>query len=525
MKINLIPLKKNLLSISQFLLIAFVFGISYTQRPLYYDNQTTKFLHGLAQAGYGFLENDWFASTIDPLPAFTFLVKTTHLYLNEYAFYLYYIIIFGVYIYSLTGIISFIFPININSQIAIDSKTNSARLKYLVFFAVLIVLHSINIQIKALDLDTALNVHYGVAEQYVLGPYFQPSNFGVFIIFSIYRFLHRNYFLAVACLALAATFHPTYLMGAAIICLTYLIIIYKNEGNLIKVISVGSLATLLLLPVFSYMYFQFRPTTAELWAKSQYIIVQLRIPHHSIPQIFLSKPSAYLQILLVVIALYLIRKTKVFATLFIPFLIIVILTIIQIFYPNNTIAFVAPWRLSAVLVPIATSIIVAWLVSYLFDRYFQVKHKRSVMAASLATISMVFVLGLYNQGQMFVEQDRSVPMLNYVKKTTQQEDLYLVPNKNKELRKFRVYTGAPILVNFKSHPYKDVEVLEWYERNLAAQAFYESPSDRQCDILKQLVADYQINKVVTESQNFNASCTFLAQLYKDDRYGVYQLKK
>jgi len=523
MKLDLISLKKKFLSIGQFFLISFIFGIAYTQKPLYYDNQTTKFLHGLAQAGYGFLENDWLANTIDPLPAFTFLVKITHLYLNEYAFYFYYIIIFGVYIYSLTGIISLVFPININSRININSKINCDRLKYLVFFAILIVLHCINIQIKALDLNTALNLHYGVAEQYVLGPYFQPSNFGVFIIFSIYRFLHRNYFLAVACLALAATFHPTYLMGAGIICLTYLIIIYKNEGNLIRVISVGGLATLLLLPVFSYMYLQFRPTTAELWAKSQYIIVQLRIPHHSIPQIFLSKPSAYLQICLVVLALYLVRNTKVFATIFIPFLITITLTIIQIFYPNNTIAFIAPWRISAVLVPIATSIIIAWLVSYLFDRHFQLKHKRSVILASLATISTVFVLGLYNQGQMFIEQDRSIPMLNYVRETTQKGDLYLVPNKNKELRKFRLYTGAPILVNFKSHPYKDVEVLEWYQRNLAAQAFYESPSARQCDILKQLVADYQINKVVTESQNFNANCAFLAQLYKDDRYGVYSV--
>jgi len=511
MKIHVVSLRKNILSIGKFLIIAFVFGIAYGQRPLYYDNQTTKFLHGLAQAGYGFLANDWLANTIDPLPVFTFLVKITYSYLNEYAFYFYYIIIFGIYIYSITGIVSFLFDINNNKH------------KYLTFFAIIIFLHCINVEIKFLDLDTALDIHYGVAEQYVLGPYFQPSNFGVFIIFSIYRFLHRNYFLAVACLALAASFHPTYLMSAVIICLAYGIIIYKNEANILKILSVEAIAGVLLLPVFSYMYFQFRPTAAALWAKSQYIIVQLRIPHHSIPQIFLSTPSAYLQIALLVLALYLIRSTKVFAVLFIPFLIIATLTVVQIFYPNNTIAFIAPWRLSAVLVPIATSIIVAWLVDYLFERRIQAKHKKSIVAASLATISMVFLVGLSNQIQMFAAQDRSIPMLNYVKETTQQGDLYLVPNKNKELRKFRLYTGAPILINFKSHPYKDVEVLEWYRRNLAAQAFYESPSDRQCDALQQIAADYQINKVVTESSNFSANCSFLAQLYRDDRYGVYQL--
>jgi hypothetical protein len=519
MKVESISLRKSLLATARFLLIAFVFAIAYTQKPLYYDNQTTKFLHGLAQAGYGFLENDWLANTLDPLPAFTFLVRMTHSYLNESAFYFYYIIICGIYIYSIAGIVSLIFPIDINSRI------NSNKLQYLTFLTIIILLHCINIEIKFLDLDTALSIHYGLAEQYVLGPYFQPSNFGVFIIFSIYRFLHRKYFLAVACLGLAATFHPTYLMGAAIISLTYLIIIYKNEGNFIKVLSVGSVAVVLLLPVFSYMYFQFRPTSAEIWTKSQYIIVQLRIPHHSIPQVFLSKPSAYLQIFLVVLALYLIRKTKVFAVIFIPFVITATLTSIQIFYPNNTIAFIAPWRISAVLVPIATSIIIGWLVSYLFARYsFQIaKHKKNVMAASLATISMIFAIGLYNQVQMFAEQDSSIPMLNFVKKTTQQGDLYLVPNKNKQLRKFRLYTGAPILVNFKSHPYKDIEVLEWYRRNLAAQEFYEASSDRRCDTLRQIAANYQINKVVTESRNFSGNCNFLAQLYRDDRYGVYQL--
>lgn len=511
MKIESASLRKHFLSIGKFFLIAFVFGIAYTQQPLYYDNQTTKFLHGLAQAGYGFLENDWLANTIDPLPAFTFLVRTTYSYLHEYLFYFYYIVIFGIYVYSITGIVSLTFNINTD------------RAKYLTFFAIVLALHCVRIWIDPLELDTDTTIHYGVAEQYVLGPYFQPCNFGVFIIFSIYRFLHRNYFLAVACLALAATFHPTYLMGAGIICLAYAIIIYKIEGSLLKVLSVGCLATLLLLPVFSYMYFQFRPTTSELWAKSQYIIVQLRIPHHSIPQIFLSKPSAYIQVFLAILSLYLIRNTKVFSVLFIPFLITVVLTIIQIFYPNNTIALIAPWRLSAILVPIATCIIVAWFVDYLFNYHIYKKFRKAAMAASLATISMLFVVGLYEQIEMFAEQDPSISMLNYVKQTTQVGDIYLVPNKKQELRKFRLYTGAPILINFKSHPYKDVEVIEWYRRNLAAQTFYESPSDRQCDNLKQIAAEYKINKVVTES-NFNANCNFLAQLYRDDNYGVYQLK-
>ena len=57
------------------LLFSIAFAVALSQESLYFANQNTKYLHGAAAAGYGWLANDWMAHTIDPLPVFSVLVK------------------------------------------------------------------------------------------------------------------------------------------------------------------------------------------------------------------------------------------------------------------------------------------------------------------------------------------------------------------------------------------------------------------------------------------------------------------
>src|SRR5579875_2048453 len=81
-----------------------LFGLAYTQPSLYYSNQNQYFLHGLARGDLGFLREDWLANTADPTPLFSAIVAFTYRYLHESAFYLYYILIFGIYFHALLGI-------------------------------------------------------------------------------------------------------------------------------------------------------------------------------------------------------------------------------------------------------------------------------------------------------------------------------------------------------------------------------------------------------------------------------------
>src|SRR6516165_2538625 len=84
-------------AVLSFLFWAIVFGVSYTQPPLYYSNQNQYFLHGLARGGLGFLNEDWLANTADPTPVFSALVAFTYRYLSESLFYVYYLLILGAY--------------------------------------------------------------------------------------------------------------------------------------------------------------------------------------------------------------------------------------------------------------------------------------------------------------------------------------------------------------------------------------------------------------------------------------------
>ncbi|HEY9649237.1 MAG TPA: DUF6798 domain-containing protein, partial [Coleofasciculaceae cyanobacterium] len=270
----------------------------------------------------------------------------------------------------------------------------------------------------------------------------------------------------------------------------------------------------------------FKPTSPDVWEKAKELLVHIRIPHHSIPGVWLSDPNTYIQIALVITALYLIRRTRVFFVLLFPFLIATTLTTIQVIANSNTLAFIAPWRISAFLVPISLCIIVGSVVSFLFDKHPPQSSllKKAIACGCVTTLSALVIIGAYNQIYLILDPDGSVPMLNFVKATTQLGDSYLIPNKNKQLWKFRLYTGAPILINLKSHPYKDVEVMEWYNRNLMAQKFYELADTTRCETLNRLSTDYQINKVVVETGNYQGECASLKELYRDERYGVYQIQ-
>ena len=72
-------------SIAYCAVIAIAFALAYSQMPLFSPNQNSYLFYGLAAEGYGLLSEDWFATTADPTPAFTALVRVTYRYLGARA--------------------------------------------------------------------------------------------------------------------------------------------------------------------------------------------------------------------------------------------------------------------------------------------------------------------------------------------------------------------------------------------------------------------------------------------------------
>ncbi|MGK7890390.1 MAG: DUF6798 domain-containing protein [Leptolyngbyaceae cyanobacterium] len=526
-------------AIAQFLFLGLIFAIGYTQDPIYNspENQNTKYFHAFAHAGHGFLSEDWLATTRDPLPAFTALVQFTYSFLHqEYVFYLYYVLIFALYIYSLMGIVATIYPLKLpplslsparNHRPTTSTFNPSLKVASFLFLALFFFIHIVHIQI--FEIDTGWDLHAGVAMQYILGPVFQPANFGTFILLSILLFLRQRPFWAVGMLAIAVTFHPAYFPSVATLTGVYMVAQWWHHRRasqpLRQPLLLGLLALVLMLPVFLYMTLGFPDTTPELAQRAKDIIVNERIPHHSIPVVWLEDGEAYVQMGIVAIAIWLTRKSFLAWILAVPLVLATGLTWVQIQSGSETLAFVAPWRMSVFLVPIGTSILLGWSAIALARIIPSTRTAtRWAIGFSLVMITAVVIGGGSEQVAKFRVQDETLPIMAVVKQTARSGDLYLIPPDVKQWRKFRLYTGAAIFSNRKSHPYIDTEVIEWRDRLTLAQRFYHTqPRRQQCRLLKQtLVKDYGVTHVIFPAAQGPQPCPGFEEIYQDDHYRLHQ---
>ncbi|MEO0410076.1 MAG: DUF6798 domain-containing protein, partial [Cyanobacteria bacterium P01_A01_bin.135] len=194
-------------------------------------------------------------------------------------------------------------------------------------------------------------------------------------------------------------------------------------------------------------------------------------------------------------------------------------TVVQVLTGSDFIAFVAPWRISVFLVPVATAIILGALVKRLPLE--QPRWQRFSAIASATVIAILLMVGGAKQWHKWTLTDETSGMIQYVQETAQSEEVYLVPPDDKLLRRFRLATGAPIYINRKSHPYKDVEVIEWSDRLQRAKRFYrvKQPA-RQCRQMRRFRRAGVTHVVLPTSGE--PRCPQLQPRYQDESYSVYE---
>ncbi|NJN82872.1 MAG: hypothetical protein HC802_11735, partial [Caldilineaceae bacterium] len=310
------------------------FAVAYTQWPLYTGKQHTKFLHGLAAAGVGHLQDDWLANTLNPLPAFSLLVTMTHIYLDDAVFYAIQALLLGVYLLSLYGVVGHLFP------------SLRKGVGPLLFLTLLIAIHStllppFNMQTFGMSIGWLLQS--GVAGQYMLNPSFEPGSFGVLLILSIYLFLTDRPHWASAAASFAAVMHSAYMLTAAVLVLAYVLIVFWQRRSWLAAVGVGAVGLAVVAPLLLYSSTVLGPTTPELWAQAQDIIVNFRIPHHSLPELWIDN-AVYARLAVVVVAILLARKSRVALILTLLLLAAAGLTFAQWALDSDTLAFLAPWR-------------------------------------------------------------------------------------------------------------------------------------------------------------------------------------
>ncbi|MCU0488671.1 MAG: hypothetical protein MUE67_06945 [Anaerolineales bacterium] len=499
-------------------LLGLLFSIAYTQSPLYTSNQNQYFLHGLAQAGLGYLEQDWLANTLDPTPVFSLLVEWTYrLFHQPVIFYCYSAVLLGIYLLAMVGIADELFQV----------RKSTAR--WLTFLALFFLIHSAALRFffsRALGDNWTYLLEDGVADQRLLGPVLQPSTFGVLLVVSIVLYLRRKSVLAILAAILAATIHPTYLLSAAALTLAYLLGAFQASaeqsltGRLKRPFLFALLALLAVSPILFYVYFSFGNASPETSNQAQAILVNFRIPFHALPARWLDL-TAMFKILLIASALIILRRTVIFPVLAIPALIATVLTLIQIFTGSNFLALLFPWRVTTFLVPLSTTLLLAAGVKRWFDRRNECETTGlpRIRAASYTLIGLVVLVGAIRLVLDFQRQasapDRSV--MAFAADQAASEQIYLVPL---DMQDFRLVSGVPVYVEFKSIPYRDADVLEWERRIQLTDLFYKKGD---CGSLDKLAAK-GINHVIAPPKLYDWKCEGWEALYQDSNYAIYKIR-
>ena len=111
--------------------------------------------------------------------------------------------------------------------------------------------------------------------------------------------------------------------------------------------------------------------------------------------------------------------------------------------------------------------------------------------------------------------------LRFVSEHARSGEVYLIPP---GLQEFRLATGAPALVDRKSIPYLDVDVIEWSERIRLAGWFYrEYPGEVDCALLDDPAEGYGVTHIVLDEALLDLTCPQFREVYRDSRYAVHAL--
>ena len=325
--------------------------IVYPMQELFSGNQNIYFLWGMADMLPNAFAADPLLSSPNPYPAFSWLISIFPVQYLSIWVTIIYILLSSIYSYSLFGIADRITAI----------YTNSTRL--FSFLTLFLFLHSSPIWGTYLQLVLDVDLRWlwdsGIAEQGVLRGYLQPSVFGVFLLLSLYQAMRKNYALAILCIAPAAISHASYLFLGGM--LTLLIIFQSNFSKKSLVASV-----ILLMLVLPYSYFIFshfiQVDEALKTAINHAVMASFSENIHINPSNWLNA-KFYLQLLVMLLGFIILWKTQLRNIILAIGILGTLLTLLAYGMDNTTLISLNPWRVSVLIVPIATVAILSKIIT------------------------------------------------------------------------------------------------------------------------------------------------------------------
>jgi hypothetical protein len=487
-----------------------VFALAYTQYPLYDGNYATYLLHGLASGGLGSLRDDWTAGTADPFPVVSVIACVTHRLGHPALYHVYHAGLLGVFLIGTLLIVSQIHGF----------KASGA--KGAAFVALAILVHSAMFRAlvrAATGGDWGWYLQGGLAQQYLLGFVFQPSLFGVLAVASIAAFLRGRDALAVTLAALAVYAHFSYCLMVAGLVGAYGVVRFREAQGAGKKAALRSwlLGVAALSPVMIFTLARFGPTDAHTFARAQAILVDLRIPHHAQPQRWVH-PSMWIQVPLVAAAMLVARRSRLAVVLLVLTAVAAALTLAQLATHSRALALLFPWRISVLLVPLSTAVLLGRAVAAIPLGGAGERALAGLGSLAALTAAVYGVLSMRRAFRAYHGDDPALAMMLYVKSKRTDADLYVIPT---DLQRFRIHTGARTFVDWKAHPYLDREVIEWHERIEAARGIERAEGEVLCQRAAELARQHGVTHFVVPSKK-PVHCKGLLVQYRDDHFSVFR---
>lgn len=489
------------------------FAAAYSQRALYFSNQHTKFLTGLARGGMGYLREDWLAHTIDPFPIFSALVEATWRFGAPWLFYLQFSLLVALY-----GLASLL----IASGWMLDK---SRRLPLWIFAALMLAVH-------AWFLRGNLSEWFppGLGEQYMLGPYLQPSSFGVLLLLGLGCHLHGRRLLGIALIAASASLHPTYMIAAGVTALALALSTTWLERRWREALWMLVVFAVAIAPVFVYIATALRATDPSIQAEAHALLADRWIPRHAALRSWpFWSTFAILAMMgggLLVTLRQRLGRTPLGLVLWAQGLLIACTLVVAWHWPNPTLRLIAPWRVSTILSPLAVILMLANLAQWIADIGGETL-PRAIERYRLRPAALVLGLTLAVLGVHQLLRDiqatrarKTAGVCAFVAERLQPGELYLVHG---PFRDFRLRTGAPVVATWKSHPTKDLEFLAWSRRVEMINAFYDAaPADRR-ERLVALQRRFGVTHVVMPRERAVSVDEFGEPLYHDEHFVLWAL--
>lgn len=269
-----------------------------------------------------------------------------------------------------------------------------------------------------------------------------------------------------------------------------------------------------------YNHIIFFNTTNSYYSEVLYdILIHFRLPHHLLISNWFDS-LIIPKFLIVLYALYLYRRTKIFPILFCLFIIPLVLSILQLITGNRILAYAMPWRVFMILVPLASTLVLMQIIHKLDSNVRFINSKYCVIVGVIVLGFLVYKgidISRKSFTNYFNQPESNV--VNFIRNNSSENDVYLVNEQFRsfDFENFRLLTGKPLFVDYKLHPYKKDEIVEWYNRIVFSHNFF---SKGECGSIKKFATEFKVTHIVQRKTN-TFSCPGLTKIYEDKNYILY----